>query len=165
MVSYNVLASGKIYHVCDIGVEATWSTAHANHDSAVFDEPWKIDDLSVTTIDLLAKSPLLNVELTQPTFGQMLVLGTTSLHEYPGRLLLNLLLNPQAHLRFGAISSTIFSTQPSSIYPEIISSCHETFLFILHNLQCYQPLPLSSDNQILPRSTSQYTDFPWVPPS
>ena len=28
---------GKIYHVRDIGVEATWSAAHANHDSAVFD--------------------------------------------------------------------------------------------------------------------------------
>ena len=28
---------GKIYHVPDVGVEATWSVARANHDSAVFD--------------------------------------------------------------------------------------------------------------------------------
>ena len=28
---------GKIYHVGDIGVEATWSAARANHDSANFD--------------------------------------------------------------------------------------------------------------------------------
>jgi hypothetical protein len=28
---------GKIYHVHDIGVEATWSAARANTDSALFD--------------------------------------------------------------------------------------------------------------------------------
>ena len=28
---------GKIYHMRDIGVEATWSAARAYHDSAVFD--------------------------------------------------------------------------------------------------------------------------------
>ena len=27
---------GKIYHVRDVGVEATWSAARANHDSALF---------------------------------------------------------------------------------------------------------------------------------
>ena len=30
---------GKIYHVRDVGVEATWSAARANHDSALLMEP------------------------------------------------------------------------------------------------------------------------------
>ena len=28
---------GKIYHVRDVGVEATWNVACANHDPALFD--------------------------------------------------------------------------------------------------------------------------------
>ena len=40
-----------------------------------------IDDLSVPMIALLTKSPSLNVELTQATFGRMLVLRTMSLLE------------------------------------------------------------------------------------
>ena len=79
---------GKIYHVCDVGVEATWSAARANHDSVVLMaivELCKIDDLSVTTIALLTRSPSLNVELTWDTFGQMSVLGAISLPECPER--------------------------------------------------------------------------------
>ena len=30
---------GKIYHVRDVGVEATWSAARADHDSALLMEP------------------------------------------------------------------------------------------------------------------------------
>ena len=48
---------GKIYHVRDVGVEATWSTAHANHDSALFGGHQGAADLSVPTITLLTRSP------------------------------------------------------------------------------------------------------------
>ena len=47
----------KIYHVHDVGVEATWSAARANHDSAVFDGHQEDHDPSVIMIALLTRSP------------------------------------------------------------------------------------------------------------
>ncbi len=70
----------------DVGVEATWSAARANPDSALYDGSERIvnDRRSECINDCSAnKSPLLSVEITWAIFGRMSVLGTTSVLELP----------------------------------------------------------------------------------
>ena len=78
----------KIYHMHDVGIEATWSAVCANHDSALYSSNHATvnDRQSECINDCPAnKSPLLNVELTWATFGRMLVLEMISVLEFPER--------------------------------------------------------------------------------